>query len=133
MKKFKLLKDLPGIKAGAIYEYIPHPQPECQGLYHTTKSASFEIGEDANAFTKYTIKDHPDWFEEIKEDDIASRIKDIFDFTNEAVKLAAEVKKSKGLEFTKEDMIAFARYFSLHCVFSEEEEIFNRWNEANKE
>lgn len=54
MIEFKLLKDLPGIKAGDIF--IKDPQRE----FFTSKSTGY-------SYKKCDVENNPEWFEEIKE------------------------------------------------------------------
>jgi len=54
MKKYKLLKDLPDLKAGAVFEFDEFKYYSC-GNYHTY------------CFHHEELERYPDWFQEIKE------------------------------------------------------------------
>ena len=58
MADYKTLKDLPGIKAGAIFRWI-----EKSKLYNLIYSKENQNGW---TFSKSTVENNKDWFEEIK-------------------------------------------------------------------
>lgn len=66
MKNYKLLKDIPGVKAGAIFSL----QSELSGMYFTD-------GLHTGYHELYLIK-YPDFFEEVKELEKVFTIEDIY-------------------------------------------------------
>ena len=58
MKKYRLLKDLPGIKAGDIFELVDSTNTSRLNDYYECCGIFADCG---------VVEDNPDWFEEIQD------------------------------------------------------------------
>ena len=54
MKSYKLLKDLPDLASGVIFE-------------HDGFREQYSYGNNSRSYHSYTIENNPEWFEEVKE------------------------------------------------------------------
>jgi len=54
MKQYKLLKDLPDLASGVIFE-------------HDGFREQYSYGNNSRSYHSYTIENNPEWFEEVKE------------------------------------------------------------------
>lgn len=86
-KKYRLLKDLPGIKAGAVSSH--------DGVYFMFED---ENGEEAALFAQDRIDLNPDWFEEVK-DENPEKIKKGTVMVCKSDKVLKVVYTGKGKEF----------------------------------
>lgn len=82
LRKFRLIKQMPGIKIGTILE----EQENCINYICTDKSF-FEF-DDMNklTITKQSVENSPDWFEEIYTPTLPVRLKDKFNKFIEGLK-----------------------------------------------
>jgi hypothetical protein len=64
-RKFKLLKDLPNLKAGAVF-YSPEPIIGQNKYIAMVNSDKFHYTDNLG-YSLETLLENPDWFEEIKE------------------------------------------------------------------
>jgi hypothetical protein len=67
MKKYKLLKDLPDLKAGAIFEYFDEFKPDNPWYRVKTIISPTETEFSSSQYTLKFLKDETEWFEEVQE------------------------------------------------------------------
>ena len=133
MKQYKLLKDLPTIEAGRIFE-------ETKGslggtlLYATGFCSGFTIDKDG-------IKNFDDWFEEIKEPEQIYYVDSLGGYVSKLEKhqltsfpaLIANLKSTGNYFKTKEEAEAYLKYLKARAIIKQDTKGFKpNWNDTEQ-
>jgi len=111
-KKYRLKKDLPDCKAGAIFEY------ELDTIYvHSTN------GKHYLSYHKDIVENNPEWFEEVKEDTLKSIVNKYTPFS------FYDVKNFTKMEQELERHVINREIELLRSIYPNQKDIRNKISE----